>query len=105
MTGAEGLDDHFSALATAAGTAAYLDHQLVAALECPEIRVAEQGISIQDVYQIDIPEVKSFGNHLCPYQDVDGAVFEIIQDLLEGIFATGVVKVETGDSGIGKQDF
>src|SRR5512138_3096116 len=87
------LYDHFALLSLPPCPAAYLFHQLVAALMGSEIGEIEHIVGVQDTDQADIIKIKSFGDHLCTDQHLYPSFFKIVNDALMGIFRAGRIEV------------
>ena len=97
------LDDHFPLMPMASGTTGYLHHLLEAAFEGAEVGEIDEVVSTDDANDTYIVEVQSFGDHLCAYEDVDSAVFKVVEDFDMAVLLHCGVKVHPFNTGLGEE--
>ncbi len=80
------LYDHLPSFFKTTGPATNLCHKLKSAFMGPEVWEVQHVIRIQDAHNTNIVEVQPFAHHLCADQDINPALFKILNDMFVSMF-------------------
>ena len=90
----KGLDHYLSFHLASAGAAGDLGEQLESPFPSPKVGSMQRQVCIQDAGEGNVWEVEPLGNHLGSQQDIDLPGAEVAQDVPDGIFPAGCIRIE-----------